>query len=133
MTALNNSTQNHHLATMPINDFRRMPSHLHRASIPFGKSFYKSSVKPQHAFLPSNSPTTSSMSLRYDMGNGATAEITGVLNENMLGISVYMGGKALPMQVIVRTVGLGYRLKGKFLLEMPRLFPVIHRLIVFFC
>ncbi|MEJ1958360.1 MAG: Crp/Fnr family transcriptional regulator [Nitrosomonadales bacterium] len=51
------------------------------------------------------------------MDGGTPAEIASVGNEGMLGISVFMGEKALPKQAIVRTVGYGYRLKARLLLE----------------
>jgi hypothetical protein len=51
------------------------------------------------------------------MANYDIAEIASVGNEGMLGLSVFLGTKAQPKQAIVRTVGYGYRLKARLLLE----------------
>ena len=113
MTVLHNPNQNQLLAAMPTNELRRLSAHLELVPMPLGESYYESNGKLQHVYFP----TTSAVSLRYVMENGSTAEIAGVGNEGMLGISVFMGNKALPKQAIVRAVGFGYRLKARLLLD----------------
>ena len=113
MTVPHNPNQNQLLASVPPAEFRRISPHLELVPMPVGESYYESGGKLQHVYFP----TSSIVSLRYVMENGAHAEIAGVGNEGMLGISVFMGDKALPRQALVRTVGFGYRLKARLLLE----------------
>ncbi len=113
MTVLHSPNQNQLLAALPASEFARLSSYLELVPMPLGESYYESNGKLQHVYFP----TTSIVSLRYMMENGCTAEIAGVGNEGMLGISVFMGDKALPKQAIVRTVGYGYRMKARLLLE----------------
>jgi hypothetical protein len=51
------------------------------------------------------------------MENGASAEIAGVGNEGVLGISLFMGGNTTPSRATVQTAGYGYRLKGRLMME----------------
>ena len=113
MTVPHNPNQNQLLASVPPAEFRRISPHLELVPMPVGESYYESGGKLQHVYFP----TSSIVSLRYVMENGAHAEIAGVGNEGMLGISVFMGDKALPRQALVRSVGFGYRLKARLLLE----------------
>ena len=113
MKAINNPNQNQLLAALPTDEFSRLSMHLELVPMPVGESFYEPNGKLQHVYFP----TTSSISLRYVMENGNTAEIAGVGNEGMLGVSAFMGNKALPKQATVRTAGFGYRLKERWLLE----------------
>jgi CRP-like cAMP-binding protein len=64
------------------------------------------------------------------MENGASAEIAGVGNEGMLGISLIMGGETTPSRAIVQTAGYGYRLKAALMLqEFNRAGPVLRLLL----
>ncbi len=51
------------------------------------------------------------------MESGASAEIAGVGNEGVLGISLFMGGNTTPSRAIVQTAGKGFRLKGRLMME----------------
>lgn len=113
MTMLHNPNQNQLLAALPTVEFRRLFPHLELVPMPLGVSYYESGGKLQHVYFP----TTSIVSLRYIMESGTPAEIAAVGNEGMLGVSAFMGDKALPKQAIVRAVGYGYRLKARLLLE----------------
>ena len=113
MTALHNPKQNQLIAALPADEFTRVSAHLELVPMPLGESYYESNGKLRHVHFP----TTSTVSLRYMMENGGTAEIAGIGKEGMVGISVFMGEKALPKQAIVRTVGFGYRMKARLLLE----------------
>jgi hypothetical protein len=113
MKVLHNPKQNQILAALHPHEFKRLSTHLELVPMPLGMSYYESNGKLQHVYFP----TTSTVSMRYVMESGGTAEIAGVGNEGMVGVSVFMGSKALPKQAIVRTVGFGYRLKARLLLE----------------
>jgi hypothetical protein len=51
------------------------------------------------------------------MENGASAEIAGVGNEGVVGISLFMGGDTTPSRATVQTAGYGYRLKERLMME----------------
>jgi CRP-like cAMP-binding protein len=62
-------------------------------------------------------PTTSIVSLRHLLENGASAEIAVVGNEGIVGISAFMGGNSTPTQSVVRSAGCGFRLPAKVLMR----------------
>jgi DNA-binding transcriptional regulator YhcF (GntR family) len=51
------------------------------------------------------------------MENGASAEVAGVGNEGVLGISQFLGGNTTTTRAIVQTAGFGYRLKARLMIE----------------
>jgi len=81
--------------------------------MPLGQVLYESGGQLQHVYFP----TTSILSLHYIMESGASAEIAGVGNEGVLGISLFMGGNTTPSRATVQTAGYGYRLKGRLMME----------------
>jgi len=81
--------------------------------MPLGDVIYESGGLLQHFYFP----TTSIVSLHYLMENGASAEIAGVGNEGVLGVSLFMGGDSTPSLATVQTAGYSYRLKKRILME----------------
>jgi len=81
--------------------------------MPLGEVLYESGGQLQHVYFP----TTAIVSLHFVMENGASAEVAGVGNEGMLGISLFMGGNTTPSCATVQTGGYGYRLKGRLMIE----------------
>lgn len=108
-----NSNHNHLLAALPVAEFKRLSPHLELAYMPLGEVLCESGGNLQHAYFP----TTSIVSLHYDMEDGATAGIAEVGNEGMLGISLFMGGNTTPCGAFVMTAGYGYRLRAPLLME----------------
>jgi len=105
--------QNHLLATLPEDVFKRLSPHLELVSLPLREVIYESGGQLQHVYFP----TTAIISLHYVMQNGASAEIAGVGNEGVLGISLFMGGNTTPSLATVYTGGYGYRLKAQLMME----------------
>ncbi len=105
--------QNHLLAALPAEILERISSQLELIVLPLGKVIYESSDKLQYVYFP----TTAIISLHYVMENGASAEIAGVGNEGILGISVFMGGNSTLSRATVQTAGYSYRLKEKLMME----------------
>jgi CRP-like cAMP-binding protein len=105
--------QNHLLAALPAEIFERLLPDLELVSMPLGDVLYESGGQLQHVYFP----TAAILSLHYVMENGATAEIAGVGNEGVLGISLFMGGNTTPSRATVQTGGHGYRLRGKLMME----------------
>ena len=80
--------------------------------MPLGVVLYESGGQLQHVYFP----TTAILSLHYVMENGSMAEIAGVGNEGMLGISLFMGGITSPGRVSVQIGGHGYRLTARLMM-----------------
>jgi CRP-like cAMP-binding protein len=105
--------QNLLLASLPAEIFERLAPQLELISMPLGEVLYESGGQLQHVYFP----TTAILSLHYVMEDGASAEIAGVGNEGVLGISLFMGGNTTPSRATVQTAGSGYRLKSQLMLE----------------
>ena len=71
-----------------------------------GETLYEPGEQLQYAFFP----TTAIVSLHYVTESGASAEIAGVGNEGVVGISLFMGGDTTPSSAVVQTAGHAYRL-----------------------
>jgi CRP-like cAMP-binding protein len=113
MVAIMTPKQNHLLAALPAEIFERILPHLELVSMPLGEVLYESGGQLQYVYFP----TTAIVSLHYLMESGASAEISGVGNEGVLGISLFMGGNTTPSLATVQTAGIGYRLKGRLMME----------------
>jgi CRP-like cAMP-binding protein len=113
MSLLHSPNQNHLLAALPAAEFERLSPHLELVPMLLGDTLYEPGGKLQHVYFP----TTAIVSLLYVMESGASAEIAGVGNEGILGISLFMGGDTTPSSAVVQTAGHGYRLPGRVLKE----------------
>ena len=111
MTSPHNPNQNQILAALPEAEFGRLAPHLELVPMLLGDTLYEPGGQLQHVYFP----TTAIVSLLYVMESGASAEIAGVGNEGILGISLFMGGDTTPSSAVVQTTGHGYRLPGKLL------------------
>lgn len=113
LPAQHSPSQNHLLGALPIEIVERLSAHLELIKMPLGEVIYASGDQTQYVYFPTNAI----ISLHYVMENGASAEIAGVGNEGVLGISVFMGGNTTPSWATVQTAGYGYRLKGRLMME----------------
>ncbi len=111
MSSPHNPNQNHILAALPDAEFGRLAPHLELVPMLLGETLYEPGGQLQHVFFP----TTAIVSLLYVMESGSSAEIAGVGNEGILGISLFMGGDTTPSSAVVQTAGHGYRLPGRLL------------------
>src|SRR5215212_1990185 len=105
------AAQNHLLASLPAVEFERLAAHLEPVSLPLGEFLYESGGQLQHAYFP----VSAIVSLHYVTESGASAEIAGVGNEGMVGISLFMGGDTTPSSAVVQTAGLALRLERSIL------------------
>lgn len=105
--------KNYLLGALPADIFERLSPNLELISMPLGQVLYESGGQLQYVYFP----TTAILSLHYIMESGASAEIAGVGNEGVLGISLFMGGNTTPSRATVQTAGSGYRLKGRLMME----------------
>jgi len=103
--------QNHLLAALPVDEYAHLLPHLELAPMPLGTLLYESGDKMHHVYFP----TTAIVSLLYVMEDGASAEITVVGHEGIVGVSLFMGGESTPNLAVVQSAGHGYRLKASVL------------------
>jgi CRP-like cAMP-binding protein len=113
MSLPHSPNQNHLLAALPAEEFERLVPHLELVPMLLGETLYEPGGRLEHVYFP----TTAIVSLLYTMESGASAEIAGVGNEGILGISLFMGGDTTPSSAVVQTAGHGYRLQGRLLKE----------------
>ena len=126
MTSPHSPNQNHLLAVLPTVEFESLAGHLELVSMPLGEMLYESGGQLQHVYFP----TTAILSLQYVLESGASAEIAGVGNEGVVGISLFMGGDTTPSSAVVQTAGHAYRLERSFLKhEFDRAGPLLHLLL----
>jgi CRP-like cAMP-binding protein len=101
--------QNHLLAALSTDTYSRLQPHLELMSFPLGMVLYESGDTLHHVYFPLDSI----VSLLYVMKNGASAEISVVGNEGLIGIALFMGGESTTNRAIVQSAGHAYRLKGQ--------------------
>jgi CRP-like cAMP-binding protein len=113
MSSPHSPNQNHLLAALPAEEFERLALHLEPIPMPLGEVLYEPGGQLQHAHFP----TTSIVSLHYVTESGASAEIAGVGNEGVVGVSLFMGGNTTPSSAVVQTAGHAYRLERRLLMQ----------------
>lgn len=101
--------QNHLLAALSAGMQRRLFPHLELVSLPLGKVLYESGDTLRHVYFPTNAI----VSLLYVMESGASAEISVVGNDGLIGIALFMGGESTLSRGIVQSAGYAYRLLGQ--------------------
>lgn len=112
MSGAPNPRQNRLLGALPQEDYQRVLADLEPVSLLVGNVICESGAQMSHALFP----TSSIVSLQYVMENGSSAEIAGVGNEGLVGVSLFMGGETTLSRSIVQTGGYGYRLRQSVLL-----------------
>ncbi len=113
MPALPTPQLNHLLAVAPMDVQRRMFPLLEGVQLPLGEVVYESGATPRYVYFP----TDCIVSMLYVMEDGASAEISVVGNDGVIGISVFMGGGSTPSRAIVQSAGHAYRLRPEQLKE----------------
>jgi CRP-like cAMP-binding protein len=101
--------QNYLLAALPDEVQQRIFPYLELIPMPLGKVLYESGDTLRHVYFP----TDSIVSLLYVMESGASAEISVVGNEGLIGVALFMGGESTPSRAIVQSAGHAYRLLGQ--------------------
>jgi CRP-like cAMP-binding protein len=101
--------QNRLLAALPIEVRDRLLPHVEYRELALGKVLYESGDTLHHVYFP----TDSIISLLYVMESGASAEISVVGNEGLIGVALFMGGESTPSRAIVQSAGGVYRLAGQ--------------------
>jgi len=106
-------TQNRLIAAFDSEVSARIIPHLELVHLPLGKVIYEPGDQLSHVYFP----TDSIVSMLYVMEDGASAEISVIGNEGVVGISLFMGGESTPSRAIIQSAGSAYRLQGRRLKE----------------
>lgn len=109
MSETHHPRQNHLLAALPSEVQSRLFPHLERVTLPLGKIIYEPGDELRHVYFP----TDSIVSLLYVMEDGASAEISVIGNEGLVGIALFMGGESTPSRAVLQSAGSAYRLLGQ--------------------
>jgi len=100
---------NHLLAALSTEVQQRLLPFLELVPMPLGMVLYESGDTMRHAYFP----TDSIVSLLYVMEDGASAEISVVGNEGLVGVALFMGGLSTPSRALVQSAGHAYRMPGQ--------------------
>jgi CRP-like cAMP-binding protein len=105
--------RNYLLAALSPTERAHLEPYLEAVDMPLGAVLYESGDVLRHVYFPIDSI----VSLLYVMEDGASAEISVVGNDGLIGIALFMGGETTPSRAIVQSAGSAYRLNGKQLKE----------------
>ena len=103
--------QNRLLSALPKEVQARVFTQLELVPMALGMVLYESGDTMRHVYFPADCI----VSLLYVMENGASAEISVVGNEGLVGISLFMGGESTPSRAVVQSAGYAYRLSGQLM------------------
>ena len=109
MAKIPSPEQNHLLRALPTDVRDRLFSQLELVEMSLGQVVYESGDTLRHVYFPTNAI----VSLLYVMENGASAEISVVGNEGVIGVALFMGGESTPSRAIVQSAGSAYRMPGQ--------------------
>lgn len=98
--------RNRLLTALPPEVQSRLIPHLELVVLPLGTVIYESGGTLRYVYFPIDCI----VSLLYVMESGASAEISVIGNEGLVGVSVFMGGETTPSRAIVQSGGSAYRL-----------------------
>lgn len=101
--------QNRLLAALATGDIEPLLSQLELVQMRLGDMVYEPGEQLEHAYFP----TTAIVSLQYVTESGATCETSGVGNEGVVGVSLFMGGDSTPSSAVVHSAGYAYRLQRR--------------------
>jgi CRP-like cAMP-binding protein len=97
------------LAALPAEVQLRLLPHLALTPLPLGRVLYEPGDVMRHVYFP----TDSIVSLLYVMADGASAEISVVGNDGVVGVSLFMGGDSTSSRAVVQSAGYAYRLNAQ--------------------
>lgn len=119
---------NYLLAALPENERNRIVSQLEPVQFSLGTALYSSGTS-EYAYFP----TTLVVSIIHIMKDGATAEVSVVGNEGVVGVSIFLGGGSTPSRAVVASAGQGFRISAHSLkVEFDRAGPT-QQLLLRYC
>ncbi|WP_088330042.1 Crp/Fnr family transcriptional regulator [Lacimicrobium sp. SS2-24] len=106
---LHKPTENQLLRALPSDAQQRLFPHLELVEMPLGKVLYESGDVLRYVYFPADCI----VSLLYVMESGASAEISVVGHDGMIGVALLLGGESTTSRAIVQSSGFAYRLLGQ--------------------
>jgi CRP-like cAMP-binding protein len=100
--------QNLILGMLSPGELGRIQPYLELSRLPLGHVLYESGDVLPYVYFP----TDGIISLLYVMEDGASAEISVVGNEGLIGVSILMGGESTPSRAVVQSVACAFRLSS---------------------
>lgn len=100
---------NYLIAALPPDVQQRLLPNLELVTLPLGMVLYETGDTLRHVYFP----VDSIISLLYVMENGASAEISVIGNEGILGAAVFLGGESTSNRAVVQSAGSAYRMNAK--------------------
>lgn len=97
------------IAALPADVQARLLPNLELVALPLGKVLYESGDTLRYVYFPIDCI----VSLLYVMENGASAEISVVGKEGIIGVAMFMGGGSTTSRAIIQSAGYAYRLSGQ--------------------
>lgn len=107
---------NHLLSALPKAEFARWLANLEPCDMPLGKVLFEPGCQFTHAYFP----TTSIISMLYLTENGESVETAVAGCEGIVGLPLLMSGSngaVASGRAMVRSAGLGFRLKASWLMQ----------------
>jgi CRP-like cAMP-binding protein len=98
--------RNQILAALSPDVCGRLSKYLETMTLKLGEVVYESGDAMDHVYFP----VDCIVSLLYVMENGASAEISVVGNEGLVGVALYLGGESTPSRAVVQSAGRAFRL-----------------------
>ena len=119
-------TKNRLLDALPKAAKARLFPHIKEVELPLGTVIYEAGQQVDYVYFP----VDCIISLLYVMEDGASAEISVVGNEGIVGIAVFMGGASTPSRAIVQSGGSARRLPAAELRSEFNLYPEMRMLML---
>lgn len=114
------------LASLSEEAQQRLFPNLKLVELPLGKVVYESGQQIHSVYFP----VDCIVSLLYVMLDGASAEISVVGNEGIVGIAVFMGGDSTPSRAIVQSGGWAFQMPAAQLRKDFNTFPQLRMLML---
>jgi len=108
IATLTAARQNHLLAALTAAELEALLPDMELMDLAQGLELYRSGVEIRHVYFP----TTSIVSLLYEMDNSAMTEVAVVGNEGIVGVSIFLGGETTLSVATVESAGFALRLRG---------------------
>lgn len=97
------------LAALPLESYKNLLPHLLSVYVERGDILYEHQARSKYVYFP----TTSMMSLIYDLADGFSAEVAVIGREGVVGDALLMGGGNNSCHVIAQTPGGAFRIKAE--------------------
>ncbi|WP_320838378.1 Crp/Fnr family transcriptional regulator [Zhongshania sp.] len=107
--AMPRAEQNYLITELPADVQQRLIPNLEKVHLPLGMVLYESGDTLRYVYFP----TDCIISLLYVMENGASAEISVIGNEGILGASLFLGGESTSSRAVVQSAGHAYRMDAQ--------------------